>query len=489
VAKVLVETPVEFVTQFFIEHLFWVHLFLGLVFGIGVLQNLISAIQLPAAFLEMRQHTQAEDSETNWQILISEEVMPMSILVPAYNEAQTIVSNIRSMLFLQFPDLEIIVANDGSTDQTLQVLIDAFDLKPITRAHELTVPHAPIRGIYGSPAFPQLVVIDKENGGCKADAVNAALNLSRNPLYCVVDADSLLEPESLLRCIRPFMEEPEKMVAVGGTIRVLNGCTVVNGRITKIDLPNRFLPLVQTMEYIRSFLMARLAWSHWGMLSIVSGAFGVFRRDLSIEVGGWANDTIGEDYDFIVKLHRYLNEKNIDYEMQYVPAPVCWTEAPETLKVLKSQRTRWQRGALEVAAKNKDMLFNPKFGRFGMLAMPNNLLVDVIGPVAEIIGYIALPIFLLLGVVDYTFALALIAIFFIFGIFISVSTLILEELELARTPRARDLLKLGAIAIIENFGYRQLNSWWRIVGWWQFLRNKKGWGEMPRVGAENYEKE
>ncbi len=304
------------------------------------------------------------------------------------------------MLFMKFPDLEILVANDGSTDNTLQVMIDAFGLQPITRAHELILPHEKVRGVYGSPAYPQLIVVDKENGGCKADAVNAALNFSRNPLYCVVDADSLLEPESLLRCVRPFMEEPDRMVAVGGTIRVLNGCTVENGRITKVDLPNKFVTLVQTMEYIRAFLMARLAWSHWNMLSIISGAFGIFRRDLSMKVGGWSNDTIGEDYDFIVKLHRYLSEENIEYSMRYVPEPVCWTEAPEQLSVLRSQRTRWQRGALEVASKNKDMVFNPKYGRFGMLAMPNNFLVDVVGPIAEMIGYIALPFFYFLGILN-----------------------------------------------------------------------------------------
>ncbi|AVX05728.1 glycosyltransferase family 2 protein [Maritalea myrionectae] len=481
----MLEQMAQSLSAFFLTHIFWVYAFLGVIFAIGLLQNLISAIQLPAAYAEMKRHSQAQDSETNWQLLISEEVMPMSILVPAYNEEQTIVANIRSMLFLQFPNLEILVANDGSKDNTLQAMIDAFGLKPMTRAHELTLPHAKVRGVYGSPAYPQLVVIDKENGGCKADAVNAALNFSRHPLYCVVDADSLLEPESLLRCVRPFMEEPERMVAVGGTIRVLNGCTVKNGRITKIDLPTKFVPLVQTMEYIRAFLMARLAWSHWNMLSIISGAFGIFRRDLSMKVGGWSSDTIGEDYDFIVKLHRYLAEQKIDYKMRYVPEPVCWTEAPEQLKVLRTQRTRWQRGALEVASKNKDMILNPKYGRFGMLAMPNNILVDVIGPLAEFIGYVAFPFLFFLGILDQAFLLAFLAIFFIFGTFISVSTLILEELELARSPRARDLLKLGLVALVENFGYRQLNSWWRIVGWWQFLRKVEGWGDMPRTGAND----
>ncbi len=409
----------------------------------------------------------------------------MSILVPAYNESATIVANVRSMLFVQYPNLEIVVANDGSSDDTLDVLKNAFSLEPIARAHELIAPHEPIRGVYGSKLYPNLLVVDKANGGCKADAVNAALNFSRNPLYCVVDADSLLEPQALLRSVRPFMEEPDEMVAVGGTIRVLNGCRVENGEIVEYSLPGKFLPLVQSMEYIRAFLVARLAWSRWGMLSIVSGAFGIFRRDVSLEIGGWSLDTIGEDYDFIVKLHRYMANNNRKYKMRYVPEPVCWTEAPEDFKTLKSQRTRWQRGALEVAFKNKDMVFNPKYGKFGMIAMPNNYLVDVIGPIAELVGYMVLPLFFFLGWINYPYLLAFLAIFFVFGTFIGVSTLVLEELELQRSPRASDLLKLGVVAVIENFGYRQLNSIWRVVGWYQFVRKVEGWGEMTRKGDKS----
>lgn len=470
------------VLSYFAANQGWVHLFLWTIFAIGILQNLISALQLPFAYFELKRHSQTEDTESNWQLLISEEAPAMSILVPAYNESATIVANVRSMLFVQYPNLEIVVANDGSTDNTLDELKNAFSLEPVTRAHELVAPHEPIRGVYGSKLYPNLLVVDKENGGCKADAVNAALNFSRNPLYCVVDADSLLEPEALLRSVRPFMEEPDEMVAVGGTIRVLNGCTVENGEIVKFDLPQRFLPLVQSMEYIRAFLMARLAWSSWGMLSIVSGAFGIFRRDVSLEIGGWSLDTIGEDYDFVVKLHRYMADKKRAYKMRYVPEPVCWTEAPEDLKILKSQRTRWQRGALEVAFKNKDMVFNPKYGKFGMFAMPNNYLVDVIGPLAELIGYLVLPLFFFLGWINYPYLLAFIAIFFVFGTFIGVSTLVLEELELQRSPRASDLLKLGLVAVLENFGYRQLNSIWRVIGWYQFIRKVEGWGEMTRKG-------
>lgn len=467
-------------TAFAQEHSAWALGLSWIIFSIGLLQNLINAIQLPAAFSELRRHSQAEDTESTWQLLISDEAVPMSVLVPAYNEGETIVANVRSMLYLQYPSFEIIVVNDGSKDKTLEVLIEAFSLKPVTRAVELTVEHAPIRGVYASKLFPSLLVVDKENGKGKVDAINAGLNFSRNPLYCVVDADSLLEPEALLRSVRPFMEEPEKMVAVGGTIRVLNGCTVREGQIVEVGVPNRFLPLVQSMEYIRAFLMARLAWSHWGMLSIVSGAFGIFRRNLTMEVGGWTRHTVGEDYDFVVKLHRHMIQQGRPYSMRYVPEPVCWTEAPETLKVLGTQRKRWQRGALEVILSNRDMVLNPRYGKFGMLGLANNFLTDVLGPIAEILGYILLPLFWLIGAIDTAFILAISITFMMLGIFISVSTLILEELELKRTPRARDLALLGAMAVLENFGYRQINTVWRIMGCWQFLKKDQSWGDMPR---------
>ena len=471
------------VVNFAQSHSVWLMVISWFIFAVGMLQNIINAIQLPAAWLELKRHSQAEDTESTWQLLISDVAVPISVLVPAYNEAATIVANVRSMLFLQYPDVEIVVINDGSSDNTLEVLIEAFSLKPVSRAHEIRVPHAPMRGLYASKLYPGLLVVDKENGKGKADATNAGVNFSRNPLYCVVDADSLLEPEALLRSVRPFMENPAEMVAVGGTIRVLNGCTVVDGQIVDVALPNRFLPLVQSLEYIRAFLMARLAWSHWGMLSIVSGAFGIFRRDLTIEVNGFSRDTVGEDYDLVVKLHRHMMDNNKPYAMRYVPEPVCWTEAPETLNILGNQRKRWQRGAIEVMLKNRSMVLNPRYGKFGMLGLTNNLLVDVIGPIAELLGYLLIPLFWSMGVLNFTYIAALIAIFMVFGVFISVSTLILEEMELKRMPRASDLAWLGLMAVVENFGYRQLNSIWRMMGSWQFLRKDTSWGEMVRKGA------
>jgi cellulose synthase/poly-beta-1,6-N-acetylglucosamine synthase-like glycosyltransferase len=469
-------------STFLEQHSIWVMVLSWAIVSVGLLQTFTYLIQLPTAWLELRKHSQAGDTETSWQMLTAAGVAPpISLLVPAYNEEAVIVQSVRSMLTLEYPEIEVIVVNDGSKDGTLRAMIEGFDLKLVARVHERRVKHAEVRGIYGSPLYPRLVLIDKANGG-KADAINAGINFSRCPLFCVGDADSLLEAQALLSAARPFMEDPERVVAVGGTIRVVNGCEVKAGRVTKVGLPRQFLPLVQTMEYIRAYLMARLALSRWGALTIISGAFGIFRRDVAMEVGGFSHGTVGEDLEIILKMHRHLSDQKRDFAMRFVPEPVCWTEAPESWKILGNQRKRWERGALEGFFKHKDMMFNPKYGNIGMVAFPLSFVTDVLGPIVEILGYLLIPIFWMLGMLSLQFLLAFTALVFVIGVFISACSLILEEMELKRVPRARDLLILIGVSIVENFGYRQINNWWRVVGYWQFLRKQQGWGEMKRKG-------
>lgn len=451
------------------------------ILGVGILQNLIFLIQIPLAWMELRTYSQAEDSESSWQMLISDTAIPVSLLVPAYNEEAGIVQNVHALLGLEYPDVEVIVINDGSKDETLKRLIETFALKATTRVYDPVIPHKAIRQIYGSPHYPHLHVIDKANGG-KADAINAGINFARSPLFCVIDGDSLLESAALLRAVRPFMEDPQRMVAVGGTVRVANGCVIRNGRVHKVALARHFLPLTQTLEYIRAFLIARLALSRMGVLTIISGAFGIFKRSVAVEVGGLSTDTVGEDFELVIKMHRYLRAQKRDYRMRYVPEPVCWTESPESLRLLGRQRARWGRGAVEVFFKHITMLLNPKYGRVGTIGFSYMLLIDVIGPLTEVMGYILIPLFYLAGILNTHFMLAYMALTFTFGIFVSAMSLILEEMELHRVPRTRDLIILIGVAIIENLGYRQLNNVWRVVGWWQFLNGMQGWGEMQRKG-------
>jgi cellulose synthase/poly-beta-1,6-N-acetylglucosamine synthase-like glycosyltransferase len=374
-----------------------------------------------------------------------------------------------------------VVVNDGSADGTLDALISTFQLTPVERAYEALAPSALVRGLYASPNQSRLLVVDKENGG-KADALNAALNLARAPIVCSMDADSLLESDALLRAVRPFLEDPERVVAVGGTVRVVNGCETRFGQVTRVGPPSNFVALLQTIEYLRAFLMARLAWSELGALLIVSGAFGLFRRDAVLDVGGYTVGTVGEDMDLIVKLHKHFRRARQPYSIVFLPEPVCWTEVPESLGVLGRQRARWHRGALETFASHWGMLFNPRYGRVGALGFGYVLLVDVLGPFLDLIGYLLIPVGWLSGVLRGDYVWAFLALSCGFGVVISVGALALEETELRRFPDARSLWLLMLAGVVENFGYRQLNSLWRLRGTWQFLTRQHGWGAMTRRG-------
>ena len=450
------------------------------VISTGLLQNFIFTIQLVIAGWNLFHRAPESDARALWA-RYNGLVPPISLIVPAYNESPTVVASAESLLSLRYPNFQVIIVNDGSADETLDRLIEHFELEAFEYAIDQVVPCQPIRSIWGSWKQPNLIVIDKVNGG-KGDALNAGINAAHMPLVCSIDADSLLEADSLMRATQPFIDDTSGVVAVGGTIRVANGCVIERGKVIEVHLPKRLLPLFQTIEYLRSFLIARLAWSTLGSLTLISGAFGVFRRDAVVAVGGYSADTVGEDLELIMKIHRYMRDEGRDYAVEFIPEPVCWTEAPSTWSTLARQRSRWQRGALETFFKHKDMLARWRYGRVGVLGMGHMLLIDVVGPVVELLGYILVPTMWGLGLLSIDYLLAFLGLFFVFGVFISVGSLLLEEAELHPYPRATDLIILLIVAVLENFGYRQVNNVFRILGFWQFLRGADSWGEMRRVG-------
>ncbi len=440
--------------------------------------NLVYVALLCLACGIMLRRPKAKFSRSLWAELV-DVAPPITIVVPAYNEEATIVESVRSLLALQYPNFRVIVVNDGSGDATLRRLAERFDLQPARTAPSSSLDCAPVTTVLRSARAENLLVLDKQNGG-KADALNAGINHVETDYFCTIDADSLLEGDALLRVMRPFVEDPERVVAGGGTVRVANGCTVRAGRVREVNLPRRLLPLLQTVEYLRAFTMARLAWGKVGALMIVSGAFGVFRRDVALDVGGYSRDTVGEDMEIIVKIHRRMRETGRDYEIAFVPEPVCWTQVPDDLSVLARQRIRWHRGTLETFFRHQDMLLRPRYGVVGGVGFGHILLVDVLTPLIELVSYVLMPLFWYFGLVYWEFLAAWLALTFGFGIFVSIGTLILEELELRRVPRARDLALLALVAVVENLGYRQLNNLWRAIGHWRYLRGDKSWGAMRR---------
>ncbi len=420
-------------------------------------------------------------SRTDREQLLRSPLLPsIAVLAPAYNEAATCRESVRAMLGLRYPHHEVVVINDGSKDDTLQILIDEFKLYRSGRTPSAALPHKPIRAVYESRDPIGLVVIDKENGG-KADSLNAGINLARADLVCAVDSDSLIEQDALIDVARPFLEDATT-IASGGIIRVVNGCRVEGGQVVEVRAPKRFLPLFQAVEYLRAFLGGRIAFSFLNSLLIISGAFGLFSRRAVLEAGGYRADTVGEDMELIVRLHQLWRAARRPYRIVFVAEPVCWTEVPETQRVLRRQRNRWQRGTVESIALHKSLLFNPRYGTLGLFALPYFLLFEMIGPAIELLGYELTLFGMAFGFIAPDVALLFLIVSILYGILLSMSAVVLEELTQRRYPAPADVARLFAAAVIENLGFRQLLTIWRTRGLIDGLRGKQGWGAMERKG-------
>lgn len=409
--------------------------------------------------------------------------LPVSLIIPAYNESDSIITSTRAMLQLEYPTFEVIVVNDGSNDDTLKKLADEFGLHPFPEAYRQRVPCRNVKAIYKSSRYPALRVIDKENGGSKADALNAGINCCRYPIFCAVDADSILQPDSLRRAVRPFLEEPAT-VATGGTVRIANGCTVRGGFLEKIGLPSSPLALFQVVEYLRAFLYGRMGWTEMNAVLIISGAFGVFDKEAVVRVGGYDSGAIGEDMELVLRLHRHYLQSGEPYKITFVPDPICWTDAPEDLQTLGNQRTRWQHGLGQSLDLHRQLLFARKSGAVGWLAMPFFYVFELYGPLVEIAGYVFMAAGVSLGFVGLNTAGVFFGLAIGLGVMLSTSALVLEEMSFRVYPFTRNLLLLFVVAIVENLGFRQLTLIWRIRGLVSWYRGKKPvWGEMKRSAS------
>ena len=442
--------------------------------------NSFYLLLLVAAGASMRQHAHVVWGEGRERLLGSRVIPRVSVLAPAFTEAATVAESVRALLTLSYPNLEVVLVNDGSLDDTLDVLEREFDLVPVHPIFRRQVVSRPVRGLYRSRVKPELVVVDKENGG-KADALNAGLNVASGELICAIDADTLIEGDALLRMVRPFLESQD-VVAAGGTIRVANGSTVRAGRVVAAAAPRGLLAGVQAVEYLRAFLFGRLGWNRLGGNLIISGAFGLFRRDAMLAAGGYVHDTVGEDMELVANLRRRGIERGQPSEVRFVPDPVAWTEVPESLRVLGRQRDRWQRGLADVLMRHRRMIGNPRYGALGLVVMPYFVVVELLGPVIEALGLLTLVVGLPLGVVGGEFALLFFLVAYGYGLLLGMAALILEDAGARRTEHVSDRLLMMLWAMIESFGYRQLTVVWRLRGLIAYLRGSKEWGTMTRKG-------
>jgi cellulose synthase/poly-beta-1,6-N-acetylglucosamine synthase-like glycosyltransferase len=407
---------------------------------------------------------------------------PVTIIIPAWNEEQIIRETTSSILQTDYPELEVIVVDDGSTDSTLRNLIEHFNLVKMDLIYRPHLATQPVRGFYMNPERPNLLVVSKENGG-KPDALNVGINICRTPYFCTVDSDSILERDALLRLMRAVIRSPLNTVASGGIVRVMNGCEVRDGRVTKVGLPQSWLERFQVVEYLRSFLFGRTGWDLLGGTLIVSGAFAIFHRETVVESGGFAHDTVTEDMDLIVQMHDWAVKNRRQIRMSFTTDPVCWTECPTTLKMLGKQRRRWQLGLCQTLWKHSGMLFNRRYGLVGNFSFPFHLYVEALGAVAEFLGYFMVPLAIVFDMVPATLYLLFVLLSLAYGGLLSIGAVLLEELTYRRYPSYRELATLLFYAFVENIGYRQLVLYYRFEGVVKFLAGYRRWEKVAHVGV------
>jgi cellulose synthase/poly-beta-1,6-N-acetylglucosamine synthase-like glycosyltransferase/phosphoglycerol transferase MdoB-like AlkP superfamily enzyme len=422
---------------------------------------------------------------TDYNLLASSPNAPtVSILAPAYNEGANIIENVRSLLNIYYNHLELIVINDGSKDDSMARLIAAYQLEPVQISYHPRLSTKPVKAIYKStnPVYSKLLVIDKENGG-KADALNTGINLASHQYLVCIDVDCILEQDALLKLVKPFMEESnQKVIATGGVVRIANSCVFENGKLVEINLPRQFLPRFQALEYIRAFLLGRMAWSRLNGLLLISGAFGAFDRQVATAAGGYDHNTVGEDMELVVRMRRYMADRGLPYKVTFIPDPLCWTEAPATYQILGRQRNRWMRGSIETLKKHRALFFNPRYGLLGLLSYPYWFFFEFLAPVIEFAGLLIFIVLAMQGLINWPFFLGITAFILIFGWLFSVFAILMEVATFNQYKKRGEVGWLIVTALLEPFLFHPFLVWSSIRGIVDLLRKRNSWGEMTRQG-------
>ncbi|WP_372918686.1 glycosyltransferase [Salegentibacter sp.] len=423
----------------------------------------------------------------NYNALLALESAPrVSLIAPAYNEGKTIEENVRSLLAINYNNFDVIVVNDGSKDNSIPVLTKTFDLVESDMEYNPKIATKNVKAIYRSsnPSFSKLIVVDKENGG-KADALNTGINVSTNPYLVCIDVDCIMDKDVLLKLAKPYLEASDKrIIATGGVVRIANSCVIKAGKLVEVKAPGNFLARAQVIEYLRAFILGRMAWNKLDGLLIISGAFGMFDREIAMRAGGYDTTTVGEDMELIVRMRRFMIDKGEDYAVQYIPDPLCWTEAPESYKILGKQRSRWMRGTMETLWRHKKMMFNPKYKLLGLLSYPYWMFFEYYAPIIEMIGILITILLVVLGIISWKFFFLFLLLVYLYAVMFSMIALYSEEATFQRYETLKDLRMLTSVALLEPLIFHPFTVYAAIKGNWEKLRGNKGWGEMTRTGFD-----
>ncbi|WP_348823086.1 sulfatase-like hydrolase/transferase [Flavobacterium aestuarii] len=419
-------------------------------------------------------------------VIIKSNYIPgVSIVAPAFNEGATVVNNVKSLLSLTYPKFEIVLVNDGSSDATLEKLIKEFELVKVDFYYQEKIKTHTVRGHYKStnPLYSKLLVVDKENAKSKADAVNVGINSTKYPLFICTDVDCILKNDTVIKLAKPFIEAKKRVIATGAGIRISNSCEVKDGFLVKIHFPKGWLPRFQELEYVRAFLFGRMAWSKINGLLLVSGALGMFDKEIVIAAGGYFHKSLGEDMELVTRMRKYMYDNKLPFSIQYIPESLCWTEVPATKEVFIRQRMRWARGLVQTLYLHKSVFFNPKYQKTGFLIFPYFFFFEFLIPILEVIGVAVLILSFIFLHEDYVNFLYLTLTVYLFYIILTFISILLDDVIYKNYANAKEIVILVLMAIIEPFCYHPINVYASLKGYYNFFSLKEqSWGNMQRQG-------
>lgn len=418
----------------------------------------------------------------------SNHTLGVSIVAPAFNEAATIVYNVKSLLFQEYPKFEVVIVNDGSTDDTLAILIKEFSLEKVDFFYIEKIITQPVRGHYKStnPIYSKLLVVDKINGKSKADASNAGINSAKYGLFLCTDVDCILRKDTISMLAKPFIENTTKVIATGAAIRISNSCEFKDGMLYKSHFPDNFFARFQELEYIRSFLFGRMAWSKINGLLLVSGGLGMFDKETVIEAGGYWHKSLGEDMELITRMRKLMHEKKEKFLIIYIPESLCWTEVPSSMEIFMRQRVRWARGLVQTLYLHKKVFLNPKYGLTGFMIFPYFVFYEFLVPILEVVGLLVLIADILFFNVNYEFLIIASCFVYLFYITITLASVLLDQLIYKHYSGLKEILILILMIFIEPLVFHPINVFASMKGYWHFLRQKEQkWGAQTRQGFNN----
>ncbi|MES2701466.1 MAG: glycosyltransferase family 2 protein [Bacteroidota bacterium] len=450
-----------------------------------------------------------KNASVDFNIIVESPLAPgISVIAPAFNEGVTIIANVRSLLTFNYPKFEVIIVNDGSTDDTLEKLITEFEMVHVDYAFREKLNSEPIKRIFKSTnrAYDKLIVVDKFNGKSKADASNAGINISSFDYFLCTDVDCILEKDTLIRLIKPFMDQENtkvkevgkeceecgyvhivedfrRVIASGATLRMVNSCDVDEGLMIRVRPPQRFLPRFQEMEYIRAYMLGKMGWDLINAVPNVSGGLGMFDKEIAVKAGGYDSKSFGEDMDMITRMCCYMKDNKKRYSVKYVPMTLCWTEGPTTLKVFGRQRSRWGRGLAQIMSIHRKVILNPRYGRLGLIVFPYNFLYELLAPIIEFTGVLYYIYLITTGQINWPFAIILLIFVYTYSVMITTLALLWDQLTFRYYKTWGETIGLCMMAFLEPFVYHPLIMFYAIKGYFNFITGRAHtWGNMQRQG-------